>query len=113
MSDWDYGRENGLWGNDGIPYVVKYASSSSRSYNAAASKQNLKTKSYNSSEQRAHDCGFKAVYEEGAYNGRYFVKDGKKWIHNLKALKSTMNVSSEYQLKQMGYDVDAYRKYNM
>lgn len=20
MSDWDYGRENGLWGNDGIPY---------------------------------------------------------------------------------------------
>jgi len=20
MSDWDYGRENGLWGDDGIPY---------------------------------------------------------------------------------------------
>lgn len=93
---------------------MKYVSSSSRSYKTSdASKQNPKTKSYNSSEHRAYDCGFKAVYEEGAYNGWYFIKDGNKWIHNLKALKSTLNVSIEYQLKQMGYDVDAYRKYNM
>ena len=22
MGDWDYGREHGLWGNDGIPYGI-------------------------------------------------------------------------------------------
>lgn len=31
MSDWDYGRENGLWGDDGIPYGIDdYETSYSR-----------------------------------------------------------------------------------
>jgi hypothetical protein len=109
MSDWDYGRENGLWGNDGIPYSVKHASESD--YKVSL-KKSASSKRYNGSEQHAYNCGFKAVDDENAYNGRYFIKNGKKWIHNLKALKSTIGISNEYKLKQLGYDVDSYYKFN-
>lgn len=112
MSDFDYGREKGLWGNDGYPYFLKYErdSSSNRTYKHFQSDSS--EKKFNRSELLALKCGFKTVEDENAYNGRYFIKDGLKWIHNLKALKYTLGVSSEYELKQQGYDVDAYNRYN-
>ena len=51
-----------------------------------------------------------AVYDENSYNGRYFAKDDKIWIHNIKALKSQLNTDSDYRLKKLGYDVDTYYK---
>jgi len=32
MSDYDYGRENGLWGDDGIPYGIDTVEYSDRDY---------------------------------------------------------------------------------
>lgn len=74
------------------------------SYRASSSS----VRSYNRSEQMAYDNGFKAVYDASAYNGRYFVKNGKKWIHNIAALKAQLNVRRDDELKRSGYDVDAY-----
>ena len=80
MGDWDYGRKNGLWGDDGIPYSVKYERAS---YDSASSKKTSssqpksKTKRYNSSEQLAYNNGFRAVYDENGYNGRYFPTSAK------------------------------------
>ena len=65
-------------------------------------------KRYNYSEQRAYDNGFKAVYDDSAYNGRYFIKDGKKWIHNISALKAQLCVNSDKALILKGYDVNTY-----
>ena len=63
MSDYDYGRENGLWGNDGIPYGMD-------SYEERDS-----SPSYNRSEKRALANGFEEVADANAYNGRYFIKN--------------------------------------
>ncbi len=63
---------------------------------------------FNNSEKTALRNGFEVVYDEDAYNGRYFVKEGKKWIHNIAALKGQLNISNDYQLARMGYDVDTY-----
>ena len=65
-------------------------------------------KRYNSSEQRAYDNGFKAVYDDSAYNGRYFIKDGKKWIHNISALKASLGLKRDSELVLEGYDVVTY-----
>ena len=112
MGDWDYGRANGLWGDDGIPYDVKYGRSSSRrnSKKSSKTKSKSKTKRYNSSEQMAYDNGFRAVYDENSYNGRYFIKDDKIWIHDIAALKYRLDTDSDYRLKKIGYDVDTYYK---
>ncbi len=48
------------------------------------------------------------VLDENAYNGRYFIKDGKKWIHNISALKSQLRIYDDYGVEKMGYDVAAY-----
>jgi hypothetical protein len=63
---------------------------------------------FNRSEQLAINNGFKVVLDEDAYNGRYFIKDGKKWIHNIAALKKQCGVYDNSVLEQMGYDVYAY-----
>lgn len=63
---------------------------------------------FNRSEQKALRNGFEVINDENAYNGRYFVKEGKKWIHNIDALKGQLNINNDYQLTRMGYDVDAY-----
>lgn len=104
MSDFDYGREHGLWGNDGMPYGINKREYSS--YNKSNSKR------YNYSEQLAYDSGFKEVKDNSAYNGRYFIKNGMKWIHNIVALKRQLRVNSSKQLENMGYDVDTYYMYH-
>jgi hypothetical protein len=69
-------------------------------------------KKYNRSEQMAYDNGYRAVYEDNAFNGRYFQKDGKIWIHDLSALKHTLGEYDENELRDRGYDVDAYYEFH-
>lgn len=104
MSDWDYGREHGLWGNDGIPYGID-----SEDYN-----DNKKSsyKSFNRSENLAIKNGFKVVNDPKSYNGRYFVRQGFIWIHNIKALKATLGVRLDSKLLEMGYDIYSYYTFN-
>lgn len=100
MSDYDYGLQNGLWGRDGIPYGLN-------SYkNDYENKSSIRP--YNRSEQKAIRNGFKEVADDKAYNGRYFIKDGLKWIHNISSLKKMLHVSNDEQLFNMGYDVYTY-----
>lgn len=63
---------------------------------------------YNRSEKLALKNGFEVVFDGEAYNGRYFMKDGKKWIHNISALKSILGISRDSMLEEYGYDVRAY-----
>lgn len=102
MSDYDYGRENGLWGNDGIPYGLD------RDYSYSTNSRKTYSKNFNRSEQLALNNGFQVVLDGDAYNGRYFIKDGKKWIHNLSALKRQMGTYRDNEVESMGYDVAAY-----
>ena len=48
--------------------------------------------------------------DENAYNGRYFIKDGKKWIHNIDALKRQLGINNDRELENMDYDVDSYHQ---
>ncbi|MEA2018078.1 MAG: hypothetical protein U9N59_06485 [Campylobacterota bacterium] len=107
MSDYDYGRENGLWGDDGIPYGIDSYESQryARKYNY---KSKSNAKAYNRSEKRALANGFKEVEDEDTYNGRFFVKNYLLWIHNISALKRNLGVSSNHELFRAGYDVEAY-----
>ena len=52
--------------------------------------------------------GFEVVYDKDAYNGRYFIKDAKKWIHNIDALKRQLRVNRDSELSEYDYDVVAY-----
>ena len=70
--------------------------------------QNIKNSDFNRSEQLAVKNGFEVVYDKDAYNGRYFIKDGKKWIHNIDALKRQLRVNSDSELSEYDYDVVAY-----
>ncbi|MDD3834377.1 MAG: hypothetical protein PHS42_02785 [Sulfurimonas sp.] len=63
---------------------------------------------FNKSEQLALNNGFKVVLDASAYNGRYFIKDGRKWIHNISALKRQFCITDNSKLEQMGYHIDAY-----
>ncbi|MCT7433708.1 hypothetical protein N5T66_10450 [Aliarcobacter cryaerophilus] len=69
---------------------------------------NIKNPVFNRSEQLALKNGFEVVYDNDAYNGRYFIKDGKKWIHNIDALKRQLGTSSDSEVEEKGYDVEAY-----
>lgn len=69
---------------------------------------NIKNPVFNRSEQLAVKNGFEVVYDKDAYNGRYFIKDGKKWIHNIDALKRQLGTSSDSEVEEKGYDVEAY-----
>lgn len=70
--------------------------------------QNIKNLDFNRSEQLAVKNGFEVVYDKDAYNGRYFIKDGKKWIHNIDALKRQLRIDSDSELSEYDYDVVAY-----
>ncbi|BFU59581.1 MULTISPECIES: hypothetical protein [Rodentibacter] len=77
---------------------------------------------YTQSELLALSLGFVEIQDPKAYRGRYFLKAGKKWIHNIEALRRQLN--SEYgryiddgelsasSPEGFGYDVEAYYIYN-
>ena len=77
---------------------------------------------YTQSEINAMAAGFAEVQDERAYNGRYFVKNGKKWIHNLEALRKKLNAEYGHYIcdeelsslapEGFGYDIETYYLYN-
>lgn len=69
-------------------------------------------KPYNASENEAISKGFEEMEDSEAYNGKYFIKDGLVWIHNIQALKSKLGIYDEDELRYMKYDVDTYYNCN-
>ncbi len=73
---------------------------------------------YDESEILAISLGFQEIIDDKAYKGRYFIKDGKKWIHNIEALRNFLGKSyyryiCDEELRDFfGYDVDGYYQYN-
>jgi hypothetical protein len=59
----------------------------------------------------ALSLGFEEVLDENAYNGRFYIKDDKIWIHDIEALKAKLHFKSDKELKDLNYDVDSYCKY--
>lgn len=59
----------------------------------------------------AISLGFEEVSDANAYNGRYYIKNGIIWIHNIEALKHKLGASSDQELAELGYDIDSYYKY--
>lgn len=66
---------------------------------------------YRKSVELALALGYEEVEDSNAYKGSYFIKNDKKWIHDISALKSKLGVSSNEELESLGYDVDNYHKY--
>jgi hypothetical protein len=62
------------------------------------SQQLEKHLNFNRSEKLALKYSFEIVIDENAYNSRYFFKDGKKWIHNIDALKRQLGISCDDEL---------------
>lgn len=55
--------------------------------------------------------GFEEVLDENAYKGKYYVKGGKIWIHDISALKAKLKISEDLGLIDLNYDVSSYYKY--
>lgn len=75
--------------------------------------------SYTRSELKALKNGFKEIDNPEANNGRYFVKNGLTWIHDIDRLKNHIKIThqldsepSDAYLKSLNYDVDSYYLYN-
>lgn len=76
---------------------------------------------YSNSELLAISLGYEEVADSKAYNQRYFILNGKKWIHNLEALRHKLNAQygryiTDEELEAadpegFGYDVEAYYNY--
>ena len=65
-------------------------------------------KQYLPSERLALPHGFVEISDFNAYNGRYFIKNDKIWIHDIGALKSKLGVVSDSELRTHSYDVETY-----
>ncbi|VEI57497.1 Uncharacterised protein [Pasteurella multocida] len=97
-------------------------------YSSRLSKQSIKNSNhppkneYTESECLALSLGYVEVASINAYRGRYFIKNGKKWIHNIEALRKKLNAEygryiDDEELEApapegFGYDVIAYYIYN-
>ncbi|HDR1284620.1 hypothetical protein ACFGWO_08925 [Pasteurella multocida] len=68
---------------------------------------NLLYNKYNESEYLVIRLGYKEVADSNPYSGRYFIKNGKKWIHNI----DDEELEASYP-KSFGYDVVSYYIYN-
>ena len=65
-------------------------------------------KHYLPSERLALAHGFVEISDFNAYNGRYFIKNDKIWIHDIGVLKSKLGVILDIELVSHGYDVETY-----
>ncbi|MCW9710122.1 hypothetical protein L5B71_04395 [Avibacterium sp. 21-586] len=69
---------------------------------------------YTDSEVQAIIAGYTEYASDLAYRGRFFVKNGLKWIHNLEALRRKLNneygryIDDEELRAEFGYDVENY-----
>ncbi len=66
---------------------------------------------YKKNIQLALTLGFEEKFDENAYNGKFYVKDGQIWIHDIEALKRKLKIDSDNELRELNYDVDSYYKY--
>lgn len=66
---------------------------------------------YQKNVELALSLGFQEVLEESAFKGRYYIKDGVIWIHDIDRLKNRLEISDEKELARLGYDVESYYKY--
>ncbi|MFC0322780.1 hypothetical protein ACFFHT_04280 [Gallibacterium melopsittaci] len=81
-------------------------------------KATLNTNPYLDSEIEALIAGYIEVTDENAFNGRYFILNGRKWIHNLDALRKKLNAEyghyiddeelSAFAPEGFGYDIENY-----
>jgi len=60
------------------------------------------------SADKAIKLGYKKIDDPNAYNGCYYIKNGKKWIFNISALKRRLDITKDSDLANHGYDVEAY-----
>lgn len=77
---------------------------------------------YTQSEIEALVAGYAEVTDDRAVNGRFFIKNNKKWIHNIEALRKKLNAEYGYYIcdeqlsapfpEGFGYDVEAYYQHN-
>ncbi|MDK2376218.1 MULTISPECIES: hypothetical protein [Serratia] len=58
----------------------------------------------------AMKLGFEKVEDPNGYQGCFYIKNGMKWIHSLPALKIKLNVKTDDELIDLGYDVETYRQ---
>ncbi|WP_462156520.1 hypothetical protein [Pseudoalteromonas sp. GB56] len=66
---------------------------------------------YDKSVELAIALGYRAVEDDNAYGGVYYIKERLIWIHNLEALKARLQCRTDSDLIHLGYDVEAYRMY--
>lgn len=66
---------------------------------------------YNKNIELALALGFEEVCDEKAYRGKYYIKDGLFWIHDIEALKASFSFNEDEELRQEGYDVGSYYYY--
>lgn len=66
---------------------------------------------YKTSVELALYLGYEEVQDTQAFQGRYFIKDGKKWIHDIEALMRHLGVSQFSELESLGYDLNNYHSY--
>lgn len=59
----------------------------------------------------ALSLGFEEVCDNKAYRGKYYIKDGLIWIHDIEALKTRLKIDKDEELKRLNYDVKSYYKY--
>lgn len=66
---------------------------------------------YDNNVKIALNMGFEEVYDEKAYKGKCYKKDGLLWIHDIEALKASLNFDENEELRHEGYDVGSYYYY--
>lgn len=66
---------------------------------------------YHKNIELALSLGFEEVCDNKAYRGKYYIKDGLIWIHDIEALKTRLKVDKDEELKRLNYDVESYYKY--
>jgi len=66
---------------------------------------------YKKSVELALCIGYEEVQDANAFKGCYFIKDGKKWIHDIVALMRHLDVELYEDLESLGYDLENYHSY--
>lgn len=66
---------------------------------------------YHKNVELALSLGFEEVCDEKAYRGKYYIKDRLIWIHDIEALKTSLNINEDRELERLNYDVESYYIY--
>ena len=67
--------------------------------------------SYKKNIELAISLGFDEIIDSNSFGGSYYIKNGKKWIHNINRLKDALGVNNDNDLMTLNYDVASYYKY--